>query len=205
MLSHTYFKRRNIPGWVRILFPYPRQTMGLFMRAEGSIWGMSSLRYEYPRVTGAGVIPGLLAQASACAFPDRKRPLPAGRLTRFDQWYNTENRHRSARCFDRDKQAGQVIPAVRRSVSLPAGSGRFRSGKAQADACASNAGIFIPQRTHAPDASCRPHENAHRLARIREKVNLNHVRTLEPDAGNQTEDRQPTVSTAGRVTGRLLL
>jgi hypothetical protein len=38
----------------------------------------------------------------------------------------------------------QVSPVIEKRVSLSAGSGRFPSGRAQADACASNAGILIP-------------------------------------------------------------
>jgi hypothetical protein len=64
--------------------------------------GTGSLALEgNPRDAGAGVTHTrnsrphvLLAQASACAYPDGKRPLPAGRLTRFEERHNAKNRHR---------------------------------------------------------------------------------------------------------------
>jgi hypothetical protein len=41
-----------------------------------------------------------LAQASACADPDGKRPLPAARLTRFEERNDTKNGlEQEGRCF----------------------------------------------------------------------------------------------------------
>jgi hypothetical protein len=60
-----------------------------------------ALQYAYWRrqESGGSGIHASLAQASACALPDGKRPLPAARLTRFDQRIHVKDQHRWEVCL----------------------------------------------------------------------------------------------------------
>jgi hypothetical protein len=46
----------------------------------------------------------LLAPASAGVCPDRKRPLPAVRLTPTNKWHDMQDRQEWEGCFGRDEQ-----------------------------------------------------------------------------------------------------
>jgi hypothetical protein len=83
---------------------------------------------EYPLVfVGMGIL-ALLAQASACAFSDGKRPLPAVRLTSLP--ITRLNCHAGPSLRKPPSHGCWFLTLSRWSkrVSLSAGSGRFPSG-----------------------------------------------------------------------------